>query len=175
MYKIIVKRFWAKKNRFYTRIPQPARNVSFTFKTIIIANIAFGRFSDIESRWSHLNGEKCEIQNRKNAIENVDMNHDITYFWPQISDVNNSDLQIAPKSTQLLFWALNRKRVHVQTPKLIIIPCNIQNVSALHRRLVMNGLHPLGLGCYLEVWVVYVRNLWPKIFYVMVHVTASFM
>ena len=41
--------------------------------------------------------------------------------------------------------ATNRKPVspRLLTPSLIIMPCNIQNVSALYGRLVLKGLHPL--------------------------------
>ena len=56
-----------------------------------------------------------------------------------------------PKSTEtrpMLFWAQSKRREQLKTPTIIIIPANIQNVSAQHGRLILNRLPPLVWNSY---------------------------
>ena len=46
----------------------------------------------------------------------------------------------------MLFWAQSKGCEPLKTPTMIIIPANIQNVSAQHGRLILNRLPPLGFG-----------------------------
>ena len=51
-------------------------------------------------------------------------------------------------NTQQLFWAQSKPGEPFKTPTLIIIPANIQNVSAQHGRLLLNRLPPLDITTY---------------------------